>query len=652
MPQQQLVIGTAGHVDHGKTALVRALTGVDCDRLPEEKSRGMTIDLGFAHLERDGCRMGIVDVPGHDRFVHNMVAGSTGVDLALLVIACDDSVMPQTREHLAILQLLGIQAGVIVLTKRDLVDDEHLDLVCDDVAELTNGTFLEDAPVIPVSSVTEEGLSELVAKLVEVARQQSRSRDGGYFRLPIDRVFTLPGRGTVVTGTVRSGRVSVGDTVELFGSGESSTGNIQREVRVRRLQSHGVDTDSVSAGQRAAVNLAGIKQDQLERGDELAEPGRLEPTRRLLVKLTVLKSEKRSLKHRRLVRLHLGAGDVTARVLLEGGEISPGESDYAVLLCKSAVVAEFGQRFVLRRLSPVETLGGGIVLSPVPGRTRTGRLLDLAERFDNDDALSRIDAYLEQQGVDALDVETLSIRAGIDPQHGSNLLQELVASGRVQPSPGGDGLYLHATRKQELKDRLLRRCQQELESRRPARMVPVAPILTAAERWTSRPAAEGLLDELDSQGVLIRRGERIGVAGETANLTRREKSTLDTLIGKCVAGGAAPPSLKDLASEAGTAPKALEPLVQVGVDTGRLIRVSPEIVADPDALDQVRASAVEFLVEHGPATVSNLKDHWHVSRKYALPYLELFDRLGVTLRSGDSRTVGPNAQRPLEDLVE
>lgn len=652
MPQQQLVIGTAGHVDHGKTSLVHALTGIDCDRLPEEKSRGLTIDLGFAHLEVEGRRMGIVDVPGHDRFVHNMVSGSTGVDLALLVIACDDSVMPQTREHLAILEYLGIQRGVIALTKRDLVDDEHLELVRQDVTDFVKGTFLEDAPMIPVSSVTGYGLTDLTTRLGEVAEHHQRSFRNPYFRLPIDRVFTLEGRGTIVTGTVRSGDVSVGETVELLGVGSRAADIGRCEVRVRRLQSHGEELQSVSAGQRAAVNLVGVKQQDISRGDELTQPGCFEPTRRLLVKLSVLEGEKRPLKHRHLVRLHLGAGEVTARVLLGGREIAPGRSGYAVLLCRGAVVAEYGQRFVLRRLSPVATLGGGVVLSPVPGRTRTGRLLEVASGFDNDAPASRIDAYLELRGEDSLTEQTLSVCVGIEEPAAQKQVQELIGSGRIVPSPDPKGGYLHAKWKQELKDRLLRISQSELESRRPARMIPVAPILTAGERWTSRQVVEWLLEELFAEGTLFRRGERIGVAGESAKLTSRERSTLDSLVAKCVAGGVAPPTLKDLAADVGADAKSLAPLVQVGIDSGRLIRISPDLVADPDALDQVRTSAVDFLVQHGPASVAELKEHWKVSRKYAIPYLELFDRLGVTKRAGDSRTIGPNAQRPLEELVE
>lgn len=656
MSSQSFVLGTAGHIDHGKTALVRALSGVDCDRLPEEQSRGITIDLGFAHFEAGGFRFGIVDVPGHERFVHNMVAGATGIDLALLVVACDDSVMPQTREHLAILDLLGIRSGVVALTKRDLVDDEMLEFVRDDVAALLAGTLLADAPLVAVSSLTGEGIPELTAEIVHAAERLhpgtdaiaagNESQNGSSspcFRLPIDRVFTLHGHGTVVTGTVRSGRTEIGRSLAVLPEG--------REVRVRRLQSHGVDVERIATGQRAAVNLAGVKQDEIRRGDELAEPDGLQPTRRLLAEIKVLEAARRPLKHRRLVRLHLAAKDVTARVLLDGPQIDPGESGCAVLLCETPVVAEYDQRFILRKLSPVDTLGGGRVLSPVPGRTRTRQLLTLAPRLADADPATRLDAYLEQQGEDELEARSLAVRVGIDPQRRDALVQSLVRRESIAPASEGAATFLHAARRQRLKDLIVRRCEREIERRRPARMTPLAPLRTAAARWTSAAVVEGLLDELVSEGRLIRRGGRVGAAGETAQLTGREQAVLNEFVDACRSGGAAPPSLKDFAAAHKLPLKQLEPLVQVAIDSGRLVRVSPELVVDPEALESVRTAAVELLIA-GPATVAQLKERWQVSRKYAVPYLEFFDQLGVTVRDGDARRPGPRAHCAIEDLVE
>jgi selenocysteine-specific elongation factor len=648
-PVTQLVLGTAGHIDHGKTSLVRALTGVDCDRLPEEKARGITIDLGFAHLDLGEFHFGIIDVPGHERFVHNMVAGATGVDLALLVIACDDSVMPQTVEHLAILELLGLRAGVVALTKCDLVDEDHLALVREEVGELTHGTFLQNAPVVAVSPVTEEGLPELRDALVDVARQYQRQERGLKFRLPVDRVFTMQGHGTVVTGTVRSGQVNAGESLTLWPEG--------REVRVRRMQSHGADAEQVSAGQRAAINLAGVKPDEVHRGDELAAAGYLEPTRRLLVKVRVLPTEKRPVRHRRLVRLHLAASEVTARILMPVHELAPGQSGYAVILCQSPIVAEHGQRFVIRRLSPVETLGGGTVLAPAPGRVRTQRLFDAAASLDAADAADRIVAFLQFRGEDALTENTLAAQVGVEPGERLPLLNGLLKQKRILSVPDSGSVrdtaahFIHPAHKERLKEGFLRRVDRELERRRPARFVPVAPLLNAAERWTSRAVAETLLAELMAEQRLIRQGERIGRVGELPRLTQRERGLLDRLVEACTSAGPAPPALKEFAAGAGIALKDLAPLVQVAVDTGRLVRVSDDFAFAPGALESLREGVLSYIGEHGPASATQLKDHWKVTRKHAIPCLEFFDKLGVTARAGDTRTAGPNAARMLEEVL-
>ncbi|REJ95135.1 MAG: selenocysteine-specific translation elongation factor [Planctomycetota bacterium] len=646
-----LVLGTAGHIDHGKTSLIRALTGVDCDRLPEERARGITIDLGFTSLDLGEVQFGVVDVPGHERFVHNMVAGATGIDLALLVIACDDSVMPQTVEHLAILDLLGIRAGVIALTKRDLVDDEHFALVREEVEELVSGTFLENAPVVPVASTTGLGLEHLRAALIDAARNvvdegdSDRLNGGGDarpFRMPVDRAFTLAGHGTVVTGTVRSGATHTGETLQLLPA--------SLDVRIRSLQTHGVDSEAAGAGRRTAVNLAGVKLDDVARGDELTTPGCFEPTRRLLVKLQTLATEKRPLKHRQLVRLHVAAREVTARIMTDGEPLGPGAEGYAVVKCASPVIAEYGQKFILRRLSPVETIGGGRVLA-TDNRRRTRHLLEAAPALDAGDPAQRLPAWLDLLGEDALAPEKLWISLGINPAERDALLEQLIAAGQILPSPGKTGRYMSNDYKEKLKAWLVRGVERELERRRPARLVDRTPILTAAAKRTASATVIGLLDELVKEGRLLQRGERIGAAGDAAQLTQRESDVLNRLVKKLDAAGPSPPSLKEFSTDCDLSIKQLEPLVQVAVDQGRVVRVSPDLVVAPEQLDELRRRAVEWMANHGPATVAQIKDHWNVSRKYAVPYLEFFDEVGVTRRDADKRTAGPNADRPLEEWL-
>ena len=373
MPRD-LILGTAGHIDHGKTALVKALTGTDCDRLPEEKARGITIDIGFARLDLGDYRLGIVDCPGHERFIKNMLAGATGIDLALLIVAADDSVMPQTREHLEILRLLGLKHGVIALTKSDLVDDTTREVVALDIRELVKDTFLADAPIIPTSVVTGRGMEELKTAIAAESAKVVQRQEEEWFRLAIDRSFVVQGHGTVVTGSVTSGTVKVGDELAWQPRGET--------VRVRSLQNHERPVEEVHRGQRAAINLAGVAHEQVERGQELATPGYLVPTKVLTVRLNTLTGNRRPIKHRAEVRLHIGTAETLATVsLLDCDHADPGQWALAQLFLEEPVTAVWGQPFVLRDSSAEHTLGGGQVLQPVAGKVRR-RHVEVLERVE------------------------------------------------------------------------------------------------------------------------------------------------------------------------------------------------------------------------------------------------------------------------------
>src|SRR5947209_7360073 len=367
MPRE-LILGTAGHIDHGKTSLVKALTGVDTDRLPEEKARGITIDIGFAALDLGEFRLGVVDVPGHERFVKNMLAGATGIDLALLVVAADDSVMPQTREHLEILKLLGLRAGVIALTKCDLVDATTREVVALEVRDLVRDTFLADAPIVPTVATTGEGIPDLRAALLEACRKAQGLQpvgfaDSEWFRLAIDRSFVMQGHGTVVTGSVTSGSVRVGDELDWLPGGE--------RVRVRALHSHDTSVGEIHRGMRAAINLAGIAHEDVFRGQELATPGYLRPTRTVTVRLKAAADARRPLRHRTPVRLHLGTAEILGTVsLLDHDDLKPGEWGLAQLFLEEPAVAVWGQPFVIRESSAATTLGGGRIVQPVARKIR------------------------------------------------------------------------------------------------------------------------------------------------------------------------------------------------------------------------------------------------------------------------------------------
>src|SRR5262249_39300971 len=371
---RDLILGTAGHIDHGKTALVKALTGTDCDRLPEEKARGITIDIGFARLDLGDYRIGVVDCPGQERFIKNMLAGATGIDLVVLIIAADDSVMPQTREHLEILRLLGLKHGVIAMTKADLVDETTRDVVELEIRELVQGTFLADAAIVPTSAVTGLGLDKLKAVIADTCRKVEERRGSEWFRIAIDRSFVVQGHGTVVTGSVSSGSLRIGDDVEWLPRGE--------RVRVRSLHNHDKPVEEVHRGQRAAINLAGVPHEQVVRGQELAAPGYLQPTRCVTVRLNALRDVRRPLKHRTEVRLHLGTAEAMATIsLLDCDALAPGDWALAQLYLDDTVTATWGQPFVLRESSAVRTLGGGQVLQPVARKVRR-RHIEVLERVE------------------------------------------------------------------------------------------------------------------------------------------------------------------------------------------------------------------------------------------------------------------------------
>jgi selenocysteine-specific elongation factor len=639
-PKRYLILGTAGHIDHGKTSLVKRLTGIDTDRLPEEKQRGITIDLGFANLDLPGVTFGIVDVPGHERFVHNMVAGATGIDLAMLVVAADDSVMPQTTEHLAILQLLGVRAGLVALTKIDLVERDHIELALAELSDLLSGTFLAHAPIVPVSSVSGEGIAELQSQLARIANQYERPTRREVFRLPIDRVFTVQGHGTVVSGTVLSGSTQVGDTLVLMPQNQP--------VRVRRLQSHGSDRPVVQAGQRAAINLVGVKNDELRRGDELTVAGYLQPTQRILARVEVLRSFPRPLVDRQLVRLHLATREITARVVLKGGSIKPGESGYVELRSRDVLLADYGQRFILRQLSPVLTLGGGVVLDP--GIARHQRIPDLAslgERLSRPESTERLAAFLEHTDIDALTPTALAWRLGVDPAQRDILLAQLSSRHVLVRLTGPNGPLVSRTRRERLAGQIVTRCQRELKRRQPSRALDRHILIAACQRLADTPIIDAMVNDLVAQGRLVKVGDKIGPAGQRAQLTRNQQKWQAELIQACRDGGLAPPMLAELAKQIGQSVKELEVLAQIAAEDDILVRIADGLYVDPASLERARQLAIERLTQNGPATVAELRDAWGVSRKYAVPYCEYFDAAGITDRSGDTRTLGPKAHQPI-----
>jgi selenocysteine-specific elongation factor len=640
--RRQFVICLAGHIDHGKSAIVQALTGAKVDRLPEEKRRGITIELGFSHFDDNGCRFALIDVPGHERFIHNMVAGASGVDAALLVIAADDSVMPQTREHLALLELLGVRHGVIAISKCDLADEEHMELVELEVAELVEPTFLADAPQIRVSTIKCLGIAELRRALIDAARSSpARAKGDRRFRLPIDRAFSPAGQGAVVTGTVWRGTARVGDTLHLLPEA--------MPVRIRRLQSQGADVESIVAGERAAINLVGIKASAIHRGDELATPDAFVPARRHLVELRILPDTGHPLKHRQLVRLHLGANQATAQVLMGQREVEPGQTAFAVVRCGTPIVAEYGQPFVLRQLSPATTIGGGRIIGPALRPTdRLKRCLAAAPGLASADAEVRLNAYIDLHREVRLDAASQSW-IGLSPAQCEAVVEELIERKEIVRTDGSPRVLVSARRFEQLKQRLLRYCQVELERRRPASQVPLSVILSAMSRHASEPVLQTLLETMTARRELVRRGERVGLA-TGPELSHRQRNVLNAVLAGIASAGPTPPTLKELAEQHDYPLKDLEPLVQVAVDEGRLIRVSPLLALDRRALEALRRGLADYFEKHATGTVSEIREQWNMTRKHAVPILEFFDQCQVTQRAGDNRSAGPRLSQLVDEV--
>ena len=637
---RHVLVGTAGHIDHGKTRLVAALTGIDTDRLPEEKSRGISIDLGFARWQAPGFDFGVVDVPGHEKFVRNMVAGATGINIGLLVVAADDGVMPQTREHLDIMDLLGISRGIVAITKTDLVDAEFVELVASEVEDLVDGTFLTGCPIVPVSGHTGDGIVELQSELSKTASTIDWPETTRVFRMPIDRVFSKSGHGTVVTGSVMSGGLQPGDVVELLPD--------QRELRVRRVEIHGFESDTTGARRRTAINLAGVSTEELHRGQEIATPGYLEPTQRLLVEVRCLRTTRVELKDRTELDLHLGTSEVRARLATRGQRLSPGENGVVELRTLEPVVATWGQRFILRQPSPALTLAGGVVLdSGIPAGTRLRSPQELAKRLRTESGADRLAALLAQSE-DALDPLLAARRVGVWPENYDACLDQLQQNGELVPIGGNAFVPVHRDRLSALTKSVLKTIREELARNQPRRSLSPQAIRSACRGIASERVLTAVIEELIEKKELKPLGPNLSPADAEANLTKKQKQALATMLDEITSAGPAPPSFKQLIATTGRSSDEVAALLNLCVEDRLLMRVSDDFHYSPTALDTVRLACAELLDDESGKTMSEIRDALGITRKHAVPLCEFLDACGVTHRDGDVRFAGPN----IRDVIE
>jgi selenocysteine-specific elongation factor len=610
-----MILGTAGHIDHGKTTLVRALTGVDTDRLPEEKRRGITIDLGFAPLELDGVgTVGVVDVPGHEAFVRTMVAGATGIDLALLVVAADEGVMPQTREHLAILALLGVSVGVVALTKRDLVDDEWLALVEDDVRAMLAPTPLAGSAIVPVSAVSGAGLDDLRRALAAAVRTIPARAADDIFRLPVDRAFTVKGTGTVVTGTVWSGALAREATLRLLPSDEP--------VRVRGLHAHGRSVDRVQAGDRAALALGGVDLERVSRGAVLVQGSAWRTTRVLRADVALLEEAPRALGPRSRVRLHLGTTEVSARLVVPGGTLPPGGRASARVVLDEPVVARAGDRFVLRSASPAATLGGGIVLDPLaPVRARAWPMADRAPAA----LLARV---VEEGGSAGVLADELPVRLGVSPKRARELAEAAGAwrvGERLIGTAARDGLAAEA-----VATLAAHHAEHPLE--------PGAPLQWLRSRLHAPDdVSAALLAALAAGGTIVVEQGIARATGFAPRLSGAQEALRDALLAALESAGQEPPTLDEVAGALGAAESVVGPIARLLAREGALVPVEPARYY-PSAtvrslLERLRAG-MQPGADYGPA---ELRELLGFSRKYLIPFLEYADRVGHTVRDGNGR---------------
>ena len=611
------VLGTAGHIDHGKSVLVHALTGIDPDRLREEKERGMTIDLGFAWLTLpSGREVGIVDVPGHERFIKNMLAGVGGIDLAVLVVAANEGVMAQTREHVAILDLLGVQRAVVVITKKDLVDDECLSLVKTDIGELTAPTTLSQAPIIAVSALTKEGLPDLILAIDNLLSSTEPRKDLGRPRLPIDRVFTIVGAGTVVTGTLIDGSLTVGQEVEIVPAGLRS--------RVRGLQMHKSPIETASPGSRVAANLVGIATRQLQRGDVLTQPGWVMPTTMLSVKLRLLSYLFHPLRHNATVSLHTGATEAMARVrLLEKEELQPGEVAWAQLWLDRQIAVVSGDRFVIR--SPMETLGGGSIVDAKAKRLRRFRpaIIQNLRLREEGTAEEIITTLLEtSEPVELLD---LVAKCNLPTDDARPVIESLVQQGQAVALGQGDRRLLLTRLGWERLTRNAVAIVEDYHQRFPAR--PGMPKAELASRLKLEAYSAVAVQRLSAEGLLVDRGATVSSPLHQIQLTQAQQTKMDAFLRALAEHPYAPPS--DLIPE--------PDLLNLLIEQRQVVRVSSSVVLSASAYSEMVERVTALIKAQGRVTLAEVRDLFGTSRKYAQALLEHLDEKKITHRVGDER---------------
>ncbi|MBA2883081.1 selenocysteine-specific elongation factor [Desulfosalsimonas propionicica] len=636
---KQIILGTAGHIDHGKTSLIKAVSGTDTDRLKEEKRRGITIELGFAAIDLpSGLHIGVVDVPGHEKFVKNMVAGATGIDVVAVIIAADEGVMPQTREHMEICSLLGIRYGFVVLTKTDMVDEEWLELVTEDVTDFMADTFLEDSPIVPVSSVTRDGLDQFIETLDRYCMALPERTATGIFRLPIDRVFSMKGFGTVVTGTLVSGHVELGEQVMVYPSGITT--------KVRGIQVHDRSVESAEAGLRTAINFQGVDKYAVNRGDVLARPDTLIPTYMIDVELHLLESNERPLKNRQRVRFHIGTSQMPCHiVLIDRDVLEPGETALVQVRLEGPVVCVRDDRYVIRSYSPVRTLGGGRVLNPAPPKHKRFRKesMERIERLCDTDPQSLIASHIEMAGFAERSFAELKVLTSLSDKALDASLKKLLSDRTIIQTERSQRRFVHQSVFETF-----RKDVTELLSAYHKRH-PLKAGMSKGELRSKLPDIETprlfnqMLHLLLKTNEVVQNDDSVHLAGHQVTLETDQSDLKEKILGIYAEKGLQPPYFKELVQMLETDPAKAKNVLMHLVDEGRVIRVKEELFFHAGAISDLKARLIDFLQQNQEINPGAFKEMTGASRKYTIPLFEYFDSENITIRVGDVRKLRKKA---------
>ncbi|GMU29118.1 MAG: selenocysteine-specific translation elongation factor [Candidatus Jettenia caeni] len=628
---EHLIIGTAGHIDHGKTSLVKALTGIDADRLPEEKQRGLTIDIGFAYLDLNSdYRISIVDVPGHERFVKNMLAGATSINLVLFVIAADDGVMPQTVEHLEIINLLGIQHGIVVVTKKDLVTDEWLEVVQDDIKRILAGTTLEHAPILPVSTITGEGIESCKAMIKKLITQVKVRGSDRVFRLPIDRSFTISGYGCVVTGPILGGQISVDNEVEIL--------PLKKTLRVRGIEVTGEQVHTAFAGQRAAINLTGIKSGEVKRGYELSIPGYLEPTNLIDATLKLIKSIKNPLKNRTRIRFHSNTSEVMGRViLLDRDSLKPGEESCIQIFLENLITTERNDRFIIRSYSPAYTIGGGVVLRSNTTRLKRfkGETLKILKTLASGNLADIIEQIYLNNSHAVLTSDDISRQANIHPSIAADITAELVKKGSLLKFDiDGKGVVFHRNIIAALREEILH-ILRTFHKENPLKAGIEETYLKTLLRKDTHPLSiAASLSTLKREKTIKVIDGKLSLKDFEIELSAQDKSKANKIEEFFLHAGFTPPSIEEVYTKFGTSSKSTISLL---VEQKKIIALENDLYFHTTTLDTLKGIIKEYIRKHGSINVAQFRDLTKTSRKFAVPLMEYFDAIRFTRRTGDVR---------------